>query len=222
MKFLQELTEDIQYLKEDKEGTTSLYLTGPFAQAEIANRNKRIYRMPILEKEINRYKTENVQTNRAVGELGHPQGPNINLDRVCLSIKELNRDGNNFMGKALVTNTPMGKIVSGLISDGVKLGVSTRALGSLKPLKDGINEVQDDLRLLAIDVVADPSAPDAFVAGLFEGRSYIWDNTSSGGGEQTLDRTKKELKTMSVKDIENNKIRLFEQFLQSLSANKHK
>jgi hypothetical protein len=126
------------------------------------------------------------------------------------------------MGKALVTNTPMGKIVSGLISDGVKLGVSTRALGSLKPLKDGINEVQDDLRLLAIDVVADPSAPDAFVAGLFEGRSYIWDNTSSVWVEQTLDRTKKELKTMSVKDIENNKIRLFEQFLQSLSANKHK
>ncbi len=216
MKLIQELVEDIQYIKEDKDGKESLYLTGTFAQAEIANRNKRIYRLPILEGEINRYVKENVNTNRAMGELGHPQGPNINLDRVAIHIKELNRDGNNFNGKALVASTPMGKVCENLINDGARLGVSTRALGSLKPLKDGLNEVQDDLKLLAIDVVADPSAPDAFVQGIMESREYLFDFGTNTWVQQVAEQTQKQLKTMPLKQIELNKVKLFERWLQSL------
>jgi len=208
MKLIRELNEDIEYLKEEKEGKTTLFIHGPFAQADVANRNKRIYRMPILENEINRFLKESVQPKRAFGELGHPSGPNINLDRTCILTTELIKEGNNFIGKAKVTSTPMGQIVAGLINDGARLGVSTRALGSVKAMKDGINEVQDDLRLLAIDVVADPSAPDAFVDGIMEGREYIYD---LGLGEW-VENTRKELKKQSIPVIKKNSRQIFEQF----------
>lgn len=218
MKLIRELVEEVQYLKEEKDGKTSLYIRGPFAQAEVPNRNKRIYRMNIMEKEVHRYLNESVNQSRAFGELGHPPGPNINLDRACILIKEMVKDGNNFNGKALVTSTPMGQIVAGLINDGAKLGVSTRALGSLKPLKDGINEVQSDFRLLAVDVVADPSAPDAYVEGIMEGSEYIWNAASGTWAERTIENQRKEIKTMTLEQIEDNKLRLFETFLNSLNS----
>lgn len=212
---LRELTEDVEYIKEEKDGKTSLYLRGPFAQAEVTNRNKRFYPMKVLGPEIGRFTTEKVNNSQGYGELGHPSGPNINLDRVCVLIKELNEDGNNFMGKALVTSTPMGKIVTGLIGDGAKLGVSTRALGSLK-LKDEINEVQDDLKLLAIDVVADPSAPDAFVAGIMEGSEYLWNPAKQQWVEHVVQPMHKEMQKMTVQQIEEQKIKLFKKWLSSL------
>ena len=215
MKLLKELSENIEYLKEEKDGKTTLYLRGPFMQAECANRNKRIYRLPILEREVNRYLDENVKLNRGFGELGHPSGPNINLDRVAILVNELTRDGNTFVGKAKVTSTPMGQICSGLINDGARLGVSSRALGSLKPLKDEINEVQDDLKLLAIDVVADPSGPECYVDGLFEGREWIFNPELGQWTEQVVNKQVKELKTVKRID-ENAKLQWFKSFLSSI------
>jgi len=217
MKFIRELVEDVEYLKEEKDGKTALYISGPFAQAEVANRNKRFYPLSVLEKEVGRYVNEHVTSNRAYGELGHPQGPSINLDRTCILIKELKRDGNNFMGKAKVTSTPMGQIVEGLINDGAKLGVSTRALGSLKQRDDGINEVQDDLKLLAVDVVADPSAPDAYVAGLMEGADWIWDAATGVYARQTIEKQHKENKQRTQKQIDEIALYQFQQFLKTLS-----
>ena len=216
MKLLRELVEQVEYIKEEKDGKETLYIRGPFAQAEVPNRNKRIYRMPILEKEVNRYVEENIKHARAFGELGHPPGPNINLDRVAILIKEMVRDGNNFMGKAKVTSTPMGQITAGLINDGARLGVSTRALGSLKQIDGGINEVQDDLKLLAVDVVADPSAPSAFVDGIMEGSEYIWDVAKGTWAERIIEQTRKEIKKMSIREIEERQLQLFERFLSSL------
>jgi hypothetical protein len=218
MKLLTELTHEVEYLKEGKEGSPQkLYIRGPFAEAEVGNRNKRWYPLPILEREFNRYQTENISKNNALGELNHPAGPNINLDRVAIKITEAKRDGNKFIGKALVTETPMGDIVKGLINSGVQLGVSTRALGSLKyNSRTELNEVQDDLKLLAVDVVSDPSCPSAYVSGLHEGAEWIFNPALGSWVINTVETHKKVIKEVSRKKITQIQTRLFEEFLSSL------
>jgi len=194
------------------------FIEGIFMQANVVNRNRRIYPKDILVKEANRYITENVTKNRAFGELNHPAGPNINGDRIAIHIRELKEDGDNFRGKALVASTPMGDIVRGLLKDGANLGVSTRALGSLKPYEESkeINQVQEDLRLLAIDVVTDPSAPDAWVNGIMENAEWVF-NSATGLYEQAkAEAVTKKVKKMSSKQIEEHKIALFEGWLNKL------
>ena len=216
MKLLRELSEQVDYIKEEKDGKTNLFLRGCFMQAECTNKNKRSYPLEILERETNRYIEEHLP-DRGYGELGHPSGPNINLERVCILTQELKREDNNFIGKAKVTSKGMGLICSGLIEDGARLGVSSRALGSVKPNKAGVNEVQDDLRLLAIDVVADPSAPDAYVAGVFEGREYIWEASSGTWAEIEADYFKKQLISKSAKEINELKGASFQRFLDNIT-----
>ena len=177
MKLITEVVEDVQVITEAKEnGEKTYFIEGIFMQGNQKNRNGRIYPVDVLEREVGRYNTEYIQKNRAYGELGHPQGPTINLDRVSHMIKELYRDGDNFRGKAKIMDTPMGNIVKNLMSEGATLGVSSRGMGSLKA-KNGANEVQNDFYLAtAGDIVADPSAPDAFVEGIMEGKEWVWDN----------------------------------------------
>ena len=177
MKLITEVVEDVQIVTEAKEtGEKTYFIEGIFMQGNMKNRNGRVYPVDILEKEVGRYNKEYVEKNRAYGELGHPQGPTINLDRVSHMIKELYRDGDNFRGKAKIMDTPMGNIVKNLMDEGSTLGVSSRGMGSLKA-KNGVNEVQNDFYLAtAGDIVADPSAPDAFVEGIMEGKEWIWDN----------------------------------------------
>lgn len=177
MKLFLDIAEEVQYIEEAAaDGKKSLYIEGIFLQGGIKNRNGRIYPSQILEAEVARYTKEAIGTNRAYGELGHPSGPAINLDRVSHMIKELRKDGDNYIGKAKVMETPMGDIVRNLIKEGAGLGVSSRGMGTLKP-QNGIMEVQSDFRLAtAADVVADPSAPDAFVQGIMEGVEWIWEN----------------------------------------------
>jgi hypothetical protein len=177
MKLITEVVEDVQVITEAKEnGDKTYFIEGIFMQGNQKNRNGRIYPVDVLEREVERYNTEYVQKNRAYGELGHPQGPTINLDRVSHMIKELYRDGDNFRGKAKIMDTPMGNIVKNLMNEGATLGVSSRGMGSLKS-KGGVNEVQKDFYLAtAGDIVADPSAPDAFVEGIMEGKEWVWDN----------------------------------------------
>lgn len=216
MKLFTELVEDVQYLVEERNGKKDLYITGPFMQAEQQNRNGRIYKLPILEREVKRYTDQYINTNRALGELGHPNGPSINLDRACIKITELKQDGNNFIGRAKVLGTPMGDIVKNLLESGVQLGVSTRGMGSLKEV-NGIMEVQDDFFLAtAADVVADPSAPDAFVQGIMEGVEWIWDNGVIKA--QHVEQVKGMVVKASKKDLQEAKVRAFEQYLSLLST----
>jgi len=177
MKLITEVIEEVQVITEAKEnGDKTYFIEGIFMQGNQKNRNGRIYPVDVLEREVGRYNTEYIQKNRAYGELGHPQGPTINLDRVSHMVKELYRDGDNFKGKAKIMETPMGNIVKNLMNEGATLGVSSRGMGSLKA-KNGVNEVQDDFYLAtAGDIVADPSAPDAFVEGIMEGKEWVWDN----------------------------------------------
>ena len=177
MKLITEVVEDIQIITEAKEnGEKSYMIEGIFMQGNKKNRNGRVYPMQVLQREVKRYTEEYIDKNRAYGELGHPQGPTINLDRVSHMIKELYQDGDNFRGKAKIMDTPMDKIVKNLMDEGATLGVSTRGMGSLRS-KNGANEVQDDFMLAtAGDIVADPSAPDAFVEGIMEGKEWVWDN----------------------------------------------
>jgi len=177
MKLITEVIEEVQVITEAKEnGDKTYFIEGIFMQGNQKNRNGRIYPVDVLEREVERYNTEYIQKNRAYGELGHPQGPTINLDRVSHMIKELYRDGDNFKGKAKIMDTPMGNIVKNLMNEGATLGVSSRGMGSLKA-KNGVNEVQNDFYLAtAGDIVADPSAPDAFVEGIMEGKEWVWDN----------------------------------------------
>lgn len=178
MKLICELMENIQYITEDKEsGKKDYFIEGVFMQGNIQNRNGRIYPVSILQKETERYMKEAIQQNRAYGELGHPSGPSINLDRVSHMIKELRQDVNNFIGRAKIMDTPMGKIVKNLMDEGASFGVSTRGMGSIKENREGFMEVQDDFHLAtAADIVADPSAPDAFVRGIMEGVEFWYDN----------------------------------------------
>lgn len=192
------------------------FLEGIFMQGGIKNRNNRIYPIEILTNECNRYITEHVSKNRAVGELGHPEGPSINLDRVCIHIKNLRQEEGNFYGKALIASTPMGSIVKNLISDGASLGVSTRAVGSLKPISEGVNEVQADLRLLAIDVVQDPSAPDAYVNSVMENKEWVYNPLNGTWTQQIVETHKKQIKNMSMSEFEKKKFAIFEQFLNSI------
>jgi hypothetical protein len=214
--------EDSKFIiEESAEGKKKLYLEGIFLQGNLKNRNGRWYDADLLENEINRYTKEHIETKRAFGELGHPQGPTINLDRVCILHESVRRDGHNFIGKARVmTNTIMGKQVEGLLSDGAQLGVSSRGMGTLK-VEEGIQRVQPDFRLATLaDVVADPSAPDAFVNGIMEGRSWMFDAVSGTWAEQGIARIQEEMKKMPAKKINENKIKLFEIYLNTLTNKK--
>ena len=169
--------DNIKLLKESAEDGTKKYsIEGIFMQADKQNKNGRVYPSETLLKEAKRYEKEYVKKNRALGELGHPEGPTVNLDRVSHVIKELWNEGTDIYGRARILDTPMGEIVKGLLNDGVSIGVSTRGMGSIKKNKDDVNEVQDDFLLAAVDIVSDPSAPDAFVNGIMEGKEWVWDN----------------------------------------------
>jgi len=216
MKLIREEIESVEFLVEQKNGKKSMYIEGVFLQGNIKNRNGRMYPMETLRKEVSRYNENHVQAGRALGELGHPDGPTVNLDRVSHKIVSLRESGDNFIGKAKILNTPMGKIASSLIEEGVKLGVSSRGIGSLKMTREGVNVVSDDFMLAtAADIVADPSAPDAFVEGIMEGKEWVWD-----GGilrEKFAAKTYKEINTLvDQKALDEHKLDLFNQFLSNL------
>lgn len=219
MKLITEVTEEVKYISEEgTEGKKALYIEGIFLQGNIKNRNGRMYRTETLEKEVDRYIRENVEKNRAYGELGHPDGPSINLERVCMMIKSLKREGDNFIGKAKIMDTPYGNIVSNLMKEGARLGVSSRGMGSLREV-NGVNVVQDDFYLAtAADVVADPSAPDAFVNGIMEGVEWVWDNGVLK--QQKLEQARKVIEEAAAKpskqELEEAKIRVFQYFLSNI------
>ena len=216
MKLIREEIETVEFVTEEKNGKKSLYIEGVFLQGNIKNRNGRMYPMETLAKEVSRYNESNVVTGRALGELGHPEGPTVNLDRVSHKIVSLKESGSNFIGKAKILNTPMGQIASSLIGEGVKLGVSSRGIGSLKPTKEGFNVVGDDFMLAtAADIVADPSAPDAFVEGIMEGKEWIWEGNSFR--EQIANETKNKIESLATqKRLEEHKLSLFNEFINSL------
>ena len=216
MKLIREEIESVEILVEQKNGKKSMYIEGVFLQGNIKNRNGRMYPMETLRREVSRYNENHVIAGRALGELGHPDGPTVNLDRVSHKIVSLRESGSNFIGKAKILNTPMGKIASSLIEEGVKLGVSSRGIGSLKMTREGINVVGDDFMLAtAADIVADPSAPDAFVEGIMEGKEWVWD-----GGilrEKYAEKTYKQINTLvTQRALEENKLNLFNDFLNNL------
>jgi len=213
MKLISEIVENVQIITE---GTgKDLFIEGVFLQSELANRNNRIYPKSVMEKEVARYMKEYVESKRAFGELGHPEGPTINLDRVSHIITSLKEDGNNYVGRAKILNTPMGNIVKGLIEGGAQLGVSSRGMGTLKE-RDGVNEVQEDFYLAtAADIVADPSAPDAFVQGIMENKEWMFVNGS--WTYQNIDETRKLIEATKKKQLEEVKLRVFENFLNSVS-----
>ena len=215
MKLITEVNENIEYLvEEDKSGKKNLFISGPFMMSEVKNKNSRMYPREVLMKEVKRYNTEYVDKNRAFGELGHPDGPGINLERVSHMITELKEDGNNVMGKAKIMDTPYGQIVKNLIDNGAQLGVSSRGMGSLEE-KNGVKVVKDDFYLAtAADIVADPSAPEAFVQGIMEGKEWIWE--SGALVEMAVDEIKKEITTATSINLENKKIKAFSQFLSKL------
>ena len=214
MKLITEINEDLEYIVEGTGDKKSMYINGVFMMSETKNRNGRIYSKPILFNEVNRYLNEYVDKNRAFGELGHPEGPTINLERVSHMIKELKEDGNNIVGKAKIMDTPYGNIVKNLINEGAKLGVSSRGMGSLEE-KGGANYVKDDFYLAtAADIVADPSAPDAFVDGIMEGKEWIWDNGVVK--EATIAKIKESIKRSPASNLDNNKLKAFNSFLSKL------
>ena len=176
MKLIREEIESVDFIVEERNGKKNMFIEGIFLQGNLKNRNGRMYPMETLRREVQRYTESNVNSGRALGELGHPDGPTVNLDRVSHKIVSLKENGTNFIGKAKILSTPMGKIAESLISEGVKLGVSSRGIGSLKQTREGVNVVGDDFMLsTAADIVADPSAPDAFVEGIMEGKDWIWE-----------------------------------------------
>jgi hypothetical protein len=216
MKLITETIENVKYLSEASEnGVKKMYIEGTFLVGDTVNRNNRMYKMDILRKEVTRYTKDLIETNRALGELGHPDTPSINLDRACIKIMSLQEDGNTFRGKALVLETPYGQIVKNLIESGVNLGVSSRALGSLQQTKEGYNLVQDDLRLAtAADVVADPSAPGAFVQGIMENKEWIMLNGNFV--EADFERAKKNIQRASKLQLEETALKIFENYLRKL------
>ena len=215
MKLITETTEDIQYIKEDKDGKTNLFIEGVFLQSDLKNRNGRVYPREIMQREVNRYVKESIDKKRAMGELGHPDGPTINLDRVSHMITSLREDGSNYIGKAKILDTPMGNIVKNLIDEGASLGVSSRGLGTLKE-KNGINEVQDDFVLsTAADIVADPSAPDAFVRGIMEHKEWVM--VEGAWMEQEIDAAVRRIKRAGSRELEEEKMAVFSSFMNKLS-----
>lgn len=215
MKLITEVTEDIQYISEEKNGKRHLYIEGVFLQSNITNRNNRSYPKEIMRKEVDRYRTEQIDKKRAMGELGHPDGPTLNLDRVSHMITSLKEQGDNWIGKAKILDTPMGNIVKNLMDEGAQLGVSSRGLGSLKE-RNGINEVQDDFVLsTAADIVADPSAPDAFVRGIMENKEWMMVN--GVWTEKEMDIAQTAIRQAKSRELEEQKLAVFSSFLDKLS-----
>jgi len=213
MKLITEEISNVQIITEGKGANKKLYIEGVFLQGDIKNRNGRMYPMETLSREVGRYNETFVKKGRALGELGHPDGPTVNLDRVSHKITSLVQEGSNFRGKAQILNTPMGKIASSLLDEGVCLGVSSRGVGSLRTTNEGHKIVGEDFMLAtAADIVADPSAPDAFVQGIMEGKEWVWE-----GGilrEQLAETTKKKINTLvDQRRLEEHKLELFKQFL---------
>lgn len=214
MKLITELVEDVQYIQEDSgNGGKDYFIEGVFLQSEVKNRNGRVYPTPTLIKECRRYIKEYVEKNRAMGELNHPTGPTVNLDRVSHMVKNLRESGRDIVGKAKILNTPMGNIVKNLIAEGAKMGVSSRGMGSLKP-RNGYQEVQEDFMLAAIDIVADPSAPSAFVNGIMEGKEWVWDNGILKA--QVIEQYHNTIKKSSSRNLEKTMLKVFNSFLRSI------
>ena len=214
MRLIFETLEDVEFICEGSGKEKDYYIEGVFMQANVKNRNGRLYPKHILTKEAKRYEQNYIKQNRAFGELGHPEGPTVNLERVSHMITELKEDGNDFRGRAKILDTPYGKIVKNLIDEGARLGVSSRGMGSLKPMGRNCSQVQDDFYLAtAADIVADPSAPAAFVNGIMEGKEWIWDNGILG--EHQIARIEKQIK-LSRKNLEKTQIDAFETFMSSL------
>ena len=216
MKLIREEIENVEVIVEERNGKKSLYIEGVFLQGDIKNRNGRMYPSGTLAKEVSRYNEAFVTKGRALGELGHPDGPTVNLDRVSHKITSLRQEGANFVGRAKILNTPMGSIAKNLLDEGVKLGVSSRGVGSVSMNNEGVNVVGEDFMLAtAADIVADPSAPDAFVDGIMEGKDWIWD-----GGvlrEKFAAKTYKQINTLaSSRQLQENKLKLFKDFLGNL------
>ena len=214
MKLITETIEDVKLLTEEKDGKKLLYIEGVFLQSELKNRNGRMYPFSVLEREVKRYNEEYVQSKRALGELGHPDGPTINLDRVSHRITSLKAEGNNFIGKAQILDTPMGNIAKNLLGEGVQLGVSSRGMGSIER-KEDCNVVADDFMLTtAADIVADPSAPDAFVNGIMEGREWVWQNGILK--EREVAKYQRYIDNGSRRELEERTLKVFEDFLGKL------
>ena len=213
MFLITETTEDVRFLTEEKNGEKQYFIEGIFMQAEKKNRNGRVYPKKTLLDEVKRYNKEYVQKNRAMGELGHPEGPTVNLERVSHIINDLREENDNIIGKAKILETPYGKIVKNLMDEGAKLGVSSRGMGTLKE-RGGVNEVQKDFMLSAVDIVADPSAPDAFVNGIMEGKQWIWDNGLMR--EQVIDSYQKMISSASSAELNETKLNAFKDFLSRL------
>jgi hypothetical protein len=220
MKLITENVEEIEYLSEANEsGEKNHYIKGIFLMGNIKNRNGRVYPIEILDKEVSRYLKEMVKTNRAFGELGHPSGPTINLDRVSHIIVDLKKDGNNYIGKAKLTETPMGNIAKGILKSGGKFGVSSRGLGSLKPGKDGAMEVQPDYRIAtAADIVHDPSAQNAFVEGIMENVEFFYDAATDSWKKEKVESIKKTMKKMSSRELEEQRLAIFEDYVRALTV----
>jgi len=214
MKLISEEVASAEYLIEEKNGKKEYKIKGVFLQSNIKNRNGRVYPREILVREVNRYTKEFINKNRAFGELGHPDGPTVNLERVCHMVKSLTPEGDNFIGEAKIMDTPYGKIVKGLIDEGAQLGVSSRGMGSIMN-RNGINFVKDDFYLAtAADIVADPSAPDAFVEGIMESREWVWDN---GVLKQVdIESWKKQIQEAKRTVLEEKKLEVFKSFLTKL------
>jgi|TARA_B100000085_G_scaffold79499_2_gene71622 hypothetical protein len=215
MKLITETIEEAKVvITEGKSGQKNHFIEGIFLQGDLKNRNGRMYPVGLLEREVTKYDQSYIQKGRALGELGHPEGPTINLDRVSHSITSLKKEGTNFVGKARILDTPMGRIAKSLLDEGVKLGVSSRGLGSLKE-QNGMKVVADDFMLAtAADIVADPSAPDAFVNGIMEGREWVWENGLIS--EQKLERIKHQIDNAAHQQLEERKLFAFNQFLKNL------
>jgi len=214
MRLIAEEINTVDFLCEEKEGKKNYFIEGIFLQAELKNRNNRMYPLKTLSKEVAKYDENYIQKGRALGELGHPDGPSINLDRVSHKIMSLKEDGNNFIGRAKLLDTPMGKVAKSLLDEGVKLGVSSRGMGSIRK-EENCNVVMDDFMLAtAADIVADPSAPDAFVNGIMEGKEWVWDNGVLK--ESAVAEIKKEIDQATLINLQERKISAFEAFLKSL------
>jgi len=214
MKLISEEVQNAEYLVEEKNGKKEYKIRGVFLQSEIKNRNGRVYPTEVLVRGVNRYTKEFINKNRAFGELGHPDGPTVNLERVCHMVKSLKQDGKDFIGEAKIMDTPYGKIVKGLIDEGAQLGVSSRGMGSLIQ-RNGVNYVKDDFYLAtAADIVADPSAPDAFVEGIMESKEWVWDNGVLK--EKDIESWKNQVRTARQRSLEEAKLKVFESFLKKL------
>ena len=214
MKLITEQIEDVQVITEGTGDDKKLYIEGVFLQSELKNRNGRVYPFQVLEREVGRYNEEYVKTKRALGELGHPDGPTVNLDRVSHRITELRAEGNNFMGKAQILDTPMGKIAKSLLGEGVQLGVSSRGMGSIDKREDTAYVMDDFMLATAADIVADPSAPDAFVNGIMEGKEWVWDNGILK--ESEVAKYQRYMSDSTRKNLEERTLQVFQNFLAGL------